>query len=156
MKQLFFILVILFPLLVFCQQMPAQMSVNTIKTGEHSYALRIEVLIGEGWHLFASADAATGIEPLTISLGNENIPILNDPIHQVDFRSVMIHEALFNNRLFSAYTGKIIIEKSIETDAHADAFTVILKGLACNGQKLLPIEIIKDVNLNGNVGKERN
>jgi hypothetical protein len=104
MKKLFSKLTAAWPSLGTRQQDPVQFIIHAIKIETQNDLLQIEVLIEPGWFLFTEADYKLDIEPLVISLGHENIPILNDPMHSVDFRSFVLQDILLGNKVYSVYT----------------------------------------------------
>jgi len=147
MKKIFFSLLVVFPGMAFCQNLPVILNVQALKTGNHLFTFYIEVEIKEGWHAFAIGDPVLGIEPCTILIGNRNILVPDNNETGSDCKTILINDPLFRGKSFRVFTSKVAIEKTVEIDEGIPFILVKLEGLVSDNKQIVPVEIVKEVNI---------
>lgn len=144
MKKFYIILLGFIPLFAFCQK-PVKMNVQSFQTGISTYTFHIEIEIDDGWHAFAITDTALGIEPFTLSIDDQSILIPAD-CEEASNKTLM-NDPLFNGKSFYVFTKKLSVEKIVEVNAHFHSVAISLRGFASNNKKIMPIDIIKEVEI---------
>jgi hypothetical protein len=147
MKKIFFVLLVFFPGIAFCQNLPVQLNARVLKTGNHLFTLRIEVQIKEGWHAFAISDPVLGIEKCTILLENRNILFPDNSETGSDCKTVLIKDSLFGGKSFSVFINKIAIEKTVAIPDSLPFLLIKLEALVSDNIQIVPVEISREVNL---------
>jgi hypothetical protein len=147
MKKIFFVLLVFFPGIAFCQNLPVQLNARVLKTGNHLFTLRIEVQIKEGWHAFAISDPVLGIERCTILLENRNILFPDNSEAGSDCKTVLVKDAFFGGNSFRVFTNKITIEKTVEVIDTIPYLFIRLEGMVSDNKQIVPVEISKELNI---------
>ena len=145
MKNIFLLLVVLIPSICISQDLPVKMIIHCEKVDDHSYILLMNVVIKDGWHVYAKADTSLGIDPLTIMLGNNNLELSED---ESDFKPIQIVDSLFGNKLLSVYSHENVFQKIIKLSEQTKFIAVTLTGFASNQRKVIHLNISRIVDLN--------
>jgi hypothetical protein len=147
MKKIFLVLLVFFPGMAFCQNLPVQLNAQVLKTGNHLFIVRIEVHIKEGWHAFAISDPVLGIERCTILLENRNILFPDNSEAGSDCKTVLVKDAFFGGNSFRVFTNKITIEKTVEVIDTIPYLFIRLEGMVSDNKQIVPVEISKELNI---------
>ena len=145
MKNIFLLLVVLIPSICFSQDLPVKMIIHCEKVDNHSYILLINVVIKDGWHVYAKADTSLGIDPLTIMLVNNNLEFFED---ESDFKPIQIVDSLFGNKLLSVYTHENVFQRIIKLPDQTKSIVITMTGFASNQKKVIYLNISRIVDLN--------
>ena len=144
MKNIFLLLVVLIPSICISQDLPLKMIIHCEKVDHHSYILLMNVAIRDGWHVYAKADTALGIDPLTIRLGSNNLELSED---ESDSKPIQIVDSLFGNKLLSVYTLENVFQRIIKLSQQTKSIVVTITGFASNQRKVIHLNISRIVNL---------
>lgn len=147
MKKILFALLVFFPAMVFCQNLPVQLHVQSLKAGNHLFTLRIQVQIKEGWHVFAISDPVLGIERCRIFLENQNILLPDISETGSDCKTVLVKDSLFDSNYLRVFKNIITIEKTVEVIDTIPFLFVRLEGMVSDNKQIVPVEISKEVNI---------
>lgn len=131
---------LLSPLFTLAQSEHLQWQVKTDKINDSSYNIIAEITIQPNWHVYAEADAETGIDGLQLVWDNENIIPDGNPSFSSD--PVQIPDPVFDNKKFRVFMpGKLILTQKINIRGVVPAaLKVALKGFAAGNNEFLPLD----------------
>lgn len=147
MKKLFFTLLIACPGMAFCQNLPVQLNVQSLKAGNNLFIIQIEVQIKEGWYAFAKYDPVLGIEPFSVLLENQNILFPNNKETGDECKTIVVKDPLFGRNSFSVFTNKITLEKTVKVFDNIPFLVIKLEGFVSDNKQIVSVEITKEVKI---------
>ncbi len=131
------------------QNNPGEWNIISDKTGKNIYTLRVTAAVAKGWYIYAEDDTVNGLNAITISWDNENI--VKTAERQKQTAPALVQDSIFGKKL-KVYAGRLELSQTIMVKGTAPAaFTITIHGFACGAGEFLPIEVIKEVRLEGGV-----
>jgi thiol:disulfide interchange protein len=136
-------------------QSPVQWSIKSVKKGEKSYDLVVDLTIKEGWHVYATELVEDGVAAIALKWDNENITKEGETKGAQAGKT--LQDPIFNKQV-NAYTGTVQVTQTIQiANTIPSEIKVTLIGFAASApDQFLPVEETKTVSLEGGVDLSKN
>lgn len=130
---------------------PLQWTIKSVKKGDKTYDLIIDLTVKQGWHVYAAELKEDGVTPVTIVWDYEGIKKNND-IKGLEQHGKKIQDAIFNKQV-DAYSGTVQLTQEIEIANEVPSeLKVTLSGFAAlPPENFAPFEESKLVKFEGGV-----
>lgn len=155
------LLLLLLPSLLFAQKPPAlegqvvAWEVWAVKADSDSYTLHVNGKIAKGWHVYAQADTALGLEPVSISWDNEDL-VKVDRLQKSGGELVVYKDPVFDHKEVKVCTNEINLEWGIKANGFVpSALPITINGFASNDTEFRSLEDVKEIALPGAVATSK-
>lgn len=117
--------------------------------GPDLYIFHLHGTIQKGWHVYAKKDTALGLEPVTVTWGNEQL-IVADGLKKGNEGWEDYTDPVFDHKVVKVYRDGINFEWYIRFDGSVPhSLPLSIKGFASNDKEFVTIDEIKEIVLPG-------
>src|SRR5665213_1417607 len=119
------------------------------KTAPNTYLIKVTGAVKTGWHVYATADTAKGLEQVSIQWNNESI--LRSGKESPGGNSIQVlKDPLFDHKPVKVYNGAVTLAQPVTIKGTVPAsFLLLIKGFASDNTSFVPLDTTVEVSLEG-------